>query len=154
MSVYLIEAAGSGRIKIGSASNPARRIRALATACPFPIVALATREGGQVLERAMHRALSDRRAHLEWFHKWAGVEQWFAAFVPVRPACQTKLRDWLDDHSVSVPEFATRIGRTPEAVRRYTNGERIPDREAMPLIAAETGGAVTANDFFGIEDAA
>lgn len=62
-----------------------------------------------------------------------------------------KLRDWLDDNSVSVPEFATRIGRTPEAVRRYTNGERIPDREAMPLIAAETGGAVTANDFFGIE---
>lgn len=62
-----------------------------------------------------------------------------------------KLRDWLDANGVTVPELATRINRTPEAVRRYANGERIPDREAMPLIAAETGGAVTANDFFGIE---
>lgn len=60
------------------------------------------------------------------------------------------LRDWLDARGVTIAEFALRIGRTSESVRRYANGDRIPDKETMPLIAAETGGDVTANDFFGI----
>lgn len=61
-----------------------------------------------------------------------------------------KLKDWLAENEVSVADFAARIGRTAESVRRYAAGERIPDKETMPLIAAETGGSVTANDFFGI----
>lgn len=60
------------------------------------------------------------------------------------------LKDWLAERQVSVPEFAARIKRTPEAVRRYANGDRIPDKETMPVIAHETSGEVTANDFFGI----
>ncbi|VXC62961.1 helix-turn-helix domain-containing protein [Sphingomonas sp. AX6] len=60
------------------------------------------------------------------------------------------LQDWRDREGVSVPEFATRIGRTSEAVRRYVLGDRIPDRETMPLIARHTDGQVTPNDFFGI----
>lgn len=60
------------------------------------------------------------------------------------------LKDWLAAKGVSVPEFASRISRTPEAVRRYAAGERIPDRDTMPLIARETEGEVTANDFFGL----
>lgn len=60
------------------------------------------------------------------------------------------LADWLDQANTTIPKFAERIGRTPEAVRRYVNGDRIPDRDTMPLIARETEGAVTANDFFGI----
>ena len=60
------------------------------------------------------------------------------------------LKDWLTSVGVSIPDFAERIGRTPESVRRYANGDRIPDKETMPLIAVETEGAVTANDFFGI----
>lgn len=60
------------------------------------------------------------------------------------------LKDWLAEQDISVPQFAARINRTPEAVRRYVSGERIPDKETMPLIASETGHAVTANDFFGI----
>ncbi|SDC29993.1 hypothetical protein SAMN05444678_102236 [Sphingomonas sp. YR710] len=60
------------------------------------------------------------------------------------------LGEWLDEENVPVVVFAVRIGRSPQAVRRYVNGERIPDRETMPLIVAETGGKVTANDFFGI----
>ena len=60
------------------------------------------------------------------------------------------LKDWLAEQQLSVGDFAARIGRTAESVRRYANGERIPDKETMPLIAAETGNVVTANDFFGI----
>lgn len=61
-----------------------------------------------------------------------------------------KLADWLIDNNVTVPQFAERIGRTTESVRRYNNGDRIPDRDTMPVIVRETGGDVTANDFFGI----
>lgn len=60
------------------------------------------------------------------------------------------LKEWLSNHDVSAAEFATRIGRTTEAVRRYVSGERIPDKATMPLIADATDSAVTANDFFGI----
>jgi hypothetical protein len=60
------------------------------------------------------------------------------------------LRDWLDREDVRPTQFATAIGRTPEAVRRYIAGDRIPDKDTMPLIATATGGEVTPNDFFGI----
>lgn len=60
------------------------------------------------------------------------------------------LKDWLHEQGLTIPQFAARIGRTPEAVRRYVAGDRIPDKETMPLIAHVTGNAVTANDFFGI----
>ncbi|MAM57146.1 MAG: transcriptional regulator [Salinicola sp.] len=60
------------------------------------------------------------------------------------------LKDWLAAKEVSVSQFAARINRTPETVRRYAAGERIPDKETMPLIAEQTSGDVTANDFFGI----
>jgi len=61
-----------------------------------------------------------------------------------------KLKDWLAEERVEIPDFARRIRRSSEAVRRYVAGDRIPDRKTMPLIVSETRGAVTANDFFGI----
>ena len=61
------------------------------------------------------------------------------------------LKDWLIEQNVEPSAFAERIGRTTEAVRRYVNGARIPDRATMPLIVSETRGTVTANDFFGID---
>lgn len=60
------------------------------------------------------------------------------------------LRDWLEQEGVSVPQFASRIGRTAEAVRRYVSGERIPDKDTMPLIAQATRRKVTPNDFFDL----
>lgn len=60
------------------------------------------------------------------------------------------LKEWLALEGLTPAQFASTIGRTSEAVRRYANGDRIPDKETMPLIAAATGNAVTANDFFGI----
>lgn len=60
------------------------------------------------------------------------------------------LKEWLAARDMSLADFAGKIGRTSESVRRYANGDRIPDKETMPLIASATSGAVTANDFFGI----
>lgn len=72
----------------------------------------------------------------------------------LQPEFVMTLKDWLIEQNVEPRAFAERIGRTAEAVRRYVNGARIPDRDTMPLIVSETQGNVTANDFFGIEVAA
>lgn len=61
-----------------------------------------------------------------------------------------KLQDWLEQEGIEARVFARRISRSPEAVRRYLSGERIPDKDTMPLIVCATGTAVTPNDFFGI----
>ena len=61
------------------------------------------------------------------------------------------LKDWLSREDMTPPQFAERIGRSAEAVRRYVAGERIPDRETMPVIVEQTAGEVTPNDFFGVE---
>jgi hypothetical protein len=60
------------------------------------------------------------------------------------------LKQWLEGRNMEPRDFAPLIGRTPEAVRRYVAGERIPDRETMPLIVNRTEGQVTPNDFFGL----
>ncbi|RSV11644.1 hypothetical protein CA235_18410 [Sphingomonas sp. ABOLF] len=60
------------------------------------------------------------------------------------------LESWLEREGVDVRVFAQRIGRSPEAVRRYITGDRIPDKGTMPLIVEQTRGEVTPNDFFGI----
>lgn len=62
-----------------------------------------------------------------------------------------RLAKWLTENGVSNPDFGKRIDRSAEAVRRYANGERVPDREAMIAIDRETSGQVTPNDFFGIK---
>jgi hypothetical protein len=60
------------------------------------------------------------------------------------------LQDWLARNNLTYGQFGAAISRTAEAVRRYANGERIPDREAMIAIARETGDQVTPNDFYGL----
>jgi transcriptional regulator with XRE-family HTH domain len=63
------------------------------------------------------------------------------------------LAEWLKAKGLTNAEFGLRISRSAEAVRRYASGERIPDKETMPVIARETEGEVLPNDFFGIEQA-
>lgn len=59
------------------------------------------------------------------------------------------LREWLRENDVSGSEFARRIGSSQAAVNRYLNHGRIPEAPIMRRIFAATGGAVTANDFYG-----
>jgi len=60
------------------------------------------------------------------------------------------LKEWLVAKRMSVSQFAERIERSPQAVRRYVNGDRIPDRDTMPLIVQATRGKVMPNDFFRV----
>jgi len=64
-----------------------------------------------------------------------------------------KLIDWLNRNEVGVGEFAQRIGRHRVTVSRYLSGDRTPRTDDLRAIARETGGAVTANDFYGLSAA-
>lgn len=55
----------------------------------------------------------------------------------------------MDEHKVSDADFAERIDITRQAVHRYRTGKRRPtNSDLLARIAAETNGAVTANDFY------
>ena len=59
-----------------------------------------------------------------------------------------KLTDWLSRHGVSRAEFARRIGVSPGAVTLICRDDGAwLSRETAERIVAETGGAVTPNDF-------
>lgn len=67
-----------------------------------------------------------------------------------------KLDDYLRRGRVSEREFARRIEVSQQAVNRYRNGGRLPERAVMERITEATGGAVRPNDFFarGLPDGA
>jgi len=58
-----------------------------------------------------------------------------------------KLRDWLTTNKKSDQYLADRLGVHRMTIWRYRTGETTPDKDMLNRIFAETGGAVTANDF-------
>lgn len=65
--VYFIQAAESGRVKIGIAANPVRRLAELQTGSPEPLRILGVIPGGARLESQLHARFADDRLHGEWF---------------------------------------------------------------------------------------
>ena len=62
-----------------------------------------------------------------------------------------KLAEWLSRNRISRVEFARRMGLTPGAVTQLCNNEHAwMSRETAELIARETRGAVTPNDFLAV----
>jgi hypothetical protein len=58
------------------------------------------------------------------------------------------LSEWFAQNPDAVETFHRRIKVSRMAVSRYRRRERIPDRDVMPRIYAETDGDVTPNDFY------
>ncbi len=73
--VYLIEATGSGAIKVGAATNPRARLKALQTGCPVTLVlrqAFGCPPGKACqFENELHRKLDTYRIRGEWFREEA-----------------------------------------------------------------------------------
>lgn len=69
-TVYFARLAdGHGPIKIGVTIDPQpeRRLRELYAQNPYPLVFLATTDGGRRMERILHRRFWHLRDHGEWF---------------------------------------------------------------------------------------
>lgn len=69
-----------------------------------------------------------------------------------------KLRAYLKKEGLSLPDFHARLVKAGLVVslagtRKWASGERIPRRDAMPVILKVTRGKVTAADFFAREAA-
>jgi hypothetical protein len=66
--LYIVEAVGVDRFKVGSSIDVGRRIRQLAVASPFPLELRHTVPGRKGDEFDAHAELADMTAHCEWFH--------------------------------------------------------------------------------------
>ena len=64
-----------------------------------------------------------------------------------------RLADWLKENDIRRRDFASRIGVSNGWVTWLCDGRAWPSREIAEKIAAETGGAVTPNDFGNFERA-
>jgi hypothetical protein len=65
--VYFAQADCGGLIKIGFASDPVRRVKALQQHCPCLLRLLVVAPGGPRLEAELHRKFDRLRVRGEWF---------------------------------------------------------------------------------------
>jgi transcriptional regulator with XRE-family HTH domain len=59
------------------------------------------------------------------------------------------LSRYLREKGISVAQFATLIGRSRMQVYRYLSGDDLPRKDTLEAIMRVTGGAVTAESFYG-----
>ena len=66
--VYVLEAVGTDRFKIGWSTDIEKRINSIKTGCPYPtkLVCVIVSEDCKI-ERQIHELFSDCRVHGEWF---------------------------------------------------------------------------------------
>ena len=65
--VYFIQRGAFGPIKIGTAADPAARLRALQTGSDEPLRLLGSMDGGRPMEASLHRRFGRARLSGEWF---------------------------------------------------------------------------------------
>lgn len=77
--VYVVQCEHGGPIKIGVAKDVATRLSAIQSCCPYPLSVLyIIKNGGQDVERRLHRNLRHFRVHGEWFQDHELVHYWIA----------------------------------------------------------------------------
>lgn len=68
--IYFIACTETERVKIGfTAGDPHKRLKALQTGAPAPLVMMEYRPGTQEEERQLHERFAATRLHGEWFEK-------------------------------------------------------------------------------------
>lgn len=67
MAVYFIRSASDDAVKIGTARNPAARLRALQIGSPRELTLLRLVEGAEAEERWLHQHFHGHRLRGEWF---------------------------------------------------------------------------------------
>ncbi len=76
--VYVIQATGTNRIKLGYSIQPEQRLKELQTGSPYKLKMLAQWPGTRYMESQLHRALAAYRQDGEWFEvpPFAGMLIW------------------------------------------------------------------------------
>ena len=66
--VYFVQEKSGGPIKIGSSSDPKRRLKELQTGHPRELMILGSMPGGAEIESELHLKFKNLHSHGEWFH--------------------------------------------------------------------------------------
>jgi len=69
------------------------------------------------------------------------------SFLHVMQINGMKLDQYMSENQLTDVALASRLGVASTTVMRWRKRETKPDWGVLPVLAAETGGAVTANDF-------
>lgn len=82
--VYVIEAEGTGRYKIGWSTNVSKRIKAIQTGCPFKVKLLTVLDSDEIVgaEGWLHKKLSQFNVTGEWFELSDHVLTWLYSLRP------------------------------------------------------------------------
>ncbi len=135
MAVYFIRAGNEGAIKIGRATDPRKRLAALQTASPAPLLLLAVIENGD--ERAFHTQFAAHRLNGEWFHPAPELLALAAEHVAL-PAQLIRAPIWLNP-AAKIVETCGGIDKTAELVRRDRS---VVNRWLLPKECGGTGGRI------------
>lgn len=74
MSVYFITCRQTGRVKIGCAYNPFKRLKTLQSGSPTKLKIEALLKGSNKREKELHKLLAKHRIHGEWFRISTEIE--------------------------------------------------------------------------------
>lgn len=76
--VYLAEAIGTGRVKIGFAAHAGKRLASIAIGCPVPLRLRALLDAPPAMEAALHARFRDAWSHGEWFNITPAIADFMA----------------------------------------------------------------------------
>ena len=148
--IYVARSGSTDFVKIGFAVNVTERLDLLQCGNPLEIVLLRTMEGDRTTEAWLHFRFRALRHRSEWF-------RFCPEMLSVNPPCAlsnkplTSLGEYLSNNGISFVCFAQKLGTSPETVRRYSVGERMPRPEIMHRIVSATSGKVTLVDLVPAE---
>jgi len=77
--VYLIEAQGTGLVKIGISINPDRRVKQLQTTSPAKLRLVSAFYGTINCERRLHSRFAEHNVQGEWFKDVCEIREYFRA---------------------------------------------------------------------------
>lgn len=96
--IYVVQMGDNdGPVKIGYSLNPKKRMIDLAVANPYPLTLLATFEGDEIKEAALHRRFIEYRLQGEWFEwceeisKWLALQSYLLKLPAPSPIAHTRL---------------------------------------------------------------
>jgi len=122
--IYVLEEGINGPIKIGTSTNPPKRMKSLQSGNPKKLNIIMLFEGGRSLENKIHKDLSNdrnrNRKDGEWFERNDVVFKYLNELSPVQPKTE-----WLNGYEYIVLWRETEKSPTdfcPFCGKRHTHG--------------------------------
>lgn len=94
MPVYIVEAEGLKRVKIGASKDADKRISALQSACPVKLILRALIPGYRTEEKFIHQKFKKDRLHGEWFKLSKKLKKFIKQYDVADDETWEKLNKW------------------------------------------------------------